>query len=377
MISYSFKRKFIIYFKNYLKLFFHIFNIYFLKKRTNDTAIKYIVEKENWSIKWDGIYISSSINKNINPEIIETSNIPNFSSKTKLIHFGSQYMWVDWHKLLPKNKNYVVSFYHGKESDSPEVMDHINDFINTNYKIYKVTTASSLIKERLLRWGIPKSKIEIIPIGVDTDLFNIPSKIKRKTMRESLGVNKEEILIGSFQKDGQGWSEGNVPKLIKGPDIFVEAVEIIAQKLPVIVLLTGPARGYVKRELSKRKIKFIHLFIDSYIEIANFYNALDLYIVSSREEGGPKAIVESMASGVPLISTNVGMAKDFIIDNHNGGLVNSFNPEEIAIKAFEILNLSKKEDLINAARKDVMRADWKNVSRMYWDKVYKPGINIA
>ena len=86
----------------------------------------------------------------------------------------------------------------------------------------------------------------------------------------------------------------------------MKSVEIISKEVPIVVLLTGPARGYVKKELSKRKIKFIHIFAKSYNEVASFYNALDLYIVSSREEGGPKAIVESMASGVPIISTNVG-----------------------------------------------------------------------
>ena len=82
-------------------------------------------------------------------------------------------MWIDWYKLLPKNKNYVVSFFHGKYSDSPAVKQHIDSFLKSQDSIYKVTTASSLIQSRLLNWGIPKSKLEIIPIGVDTNLFNI------------------------------------------------------------------------------------------------------------------------------------------------------------------------------------------------------------
>ena len=40
-----------------------------------------------------------------------------------------------------------------------------------------------------------------------------------------------------------------------------------------------------------------------------------------------------MASGVPVVTTNVGMAKDFIKDNINGGIVESFNPKDIAKKA--------------------------------------------
>ena len=81
-----------------------------------------------------------------------------------------------------------------------------------------------------------------------------------------------------------------------------------------------------------------------------------------------------MASGVPLVSTNVGMASDFIIDNKNGGLINSFNPEELAAKSLKILMSPYKEELINEAREDVLRADWKNVSNLYLEKIYKKSI---
>ena len=122
---------------------------------------------------------------------------------------------------------------------------------------------------------------------------------------------------------------------------------------------------------------FLHhryFYLDNYEEIINYYHALDLYIVSSREEGGPKPLIESMASGVPVVTTNVGMAKDFIKDNINGGIVESFNPEDISKKSIEILNLPKKI-LISNARKDVMKADWDVVAKLHWENVYKPALN--
>ena len=60
---------------------------------------------------------------------------------------------------------------------------------------------------------------------------------------------------------------------------------------------------------------------------------------SPREEGGPKPMIESMACGVPLVTTNVGMADDFIRDKINGGIIDSFDPNELAKKSMEILNL--------------------------------------
>ena len=53
-----------------------------------------------------------------------------------------------------------------------------------------------------------------------------------------------------FSKDGEGWGEGLIPKLIKGPDIFIETVKQIKQKkLKIFILLLGPVRGFVKKEL--------------------------------------------------------------------------------------------------------------------------------
>ena len=44
-----------------------------------------------------------------------------------------------------------------------------------------------------------------------------------------------------------------ITKINKGPDLFVKSVEIISKEVPIVVLLTGPSRGYVKKELSKEK----------------------------------------------------------------------------------------------------------------------------
>ena len=277
---------------------------------------------------------------------MEISNIPLMNEKKKIIHFGSQYMWVDWYKLISSRNNYIVSFFHGKYEDGTVASKHIDQFIESKDSLFRIITASSIIYKRLKGWGIPDTKLEQIPIGVDTNLFSIPSTDKKRFIWKKLGFKDHEIVIGSFQKDGIGWANGDEPKFIKGPDLFINTVELISKEIPIVVLLTGPARGYVKNKLSEKRIKFKHVYLNIYEEIVDYYHALDLYIISSREEGGPKAIVESMASGVPLISTNVGMAKDFLIDNINGALVESFDPDEMAIKSLNLINHSSKESLI-------------------------------
>ena len=75
-------------------------------------------------------------------------------------------------------------------------------------------------------------------------------------------------------------------------------------------MLLGPSRGFVK-ELEKINVKFFHVYENDYLNIKNYYNILDFYLICSREEGGPKSL-ESMACSVPVITTPVGQTVELV-----------------------------------------------------------------
>ena len=170
--------------RNLLILIFQCVTQKFNNKNFKGKKVNFIVEKANWAIRWDGIYITNSINKFIAKGIAIISTVPLINSDKKVIHFASQYMWLDWHKFLSKNNKYIVSFFHGKYEDGYEVSKHIQSFLETKDSIYKVITASSLVKKRLIKWGIPNKKIILIHTGVDTTLFSIPTPEKRNKIRK-------------------------------------------------------------------------------------------------------------------------------------------------------------------------------------------------
>jgi glycosyltransferase involved in cell wall biosynthesis len=87
------------------------------------------------------------------------------------------------------------------------------------------------------------------------------------------------------------------------------------------VLLSGPARGYVRAGLDRLGIPYVHRRLERYEDVAQLYHALDVYLVPSRQEGGPKSVLEAMASGVPIVSTRVGQATELVRDRVNGRLV--------------------------------------------------------
>ena len=334
--------------------------------------IIFINEKKDWVIQRFGNFICNEIEKK-NPSKISTSTKP-YLFVNKIIHFGSQYMWMAWGRHLSRSNKYVTSFFHGKHEDGPEIARHIDDFILSTKYLSKIITASSIVEKRLINWGIEKDKIVRIPIGVDTKKFVLPNYQLKQESRLLFNIPKNFIVIGSFQKDGVGWNKGLEPKLIKGPDIFLKALEILKKEgFPIFVFLTGPARGFIKNGLDKLKIPWVHRYVKNHNDLVKIYNTLDLYLVTSREEGGPMSLMESMATGVPIVSTNVGMAPDLINHGKNGFLAKTEDYEAIARESMKLLLMPEqtKQIIINA-RKKVISADWEKVAYEHWEKVYKP-----
>jgi len=217
----------------------------------------------------------------------------------------------------------------------------------------------------MISMGIPKEKIIVIPLGVDTNIFQLNKQSHINNLP------KDTITIGSFQKDGNGWGSGDEPKLVKGPDIFCDVVERLSKRYNIFVLLTGPSRGYVKNRLDKSKIKYRHDMLSDVDSLVDYYNAIDLYIIASREEGGPKAVLESLACGVPLVSTKVGMSSDLIVHNENGYLVDVEDIDGLysyACKVIDSKEISNKFS-INGV-KTIKNYDWKNISAKYEKNLY-------
>jgi len=103
--------------------------------------------------------------------------------------------------------------------------------------------------------------------------------------------------------------------------------------------------------LEKIGVPYLHKFLEDYTEIGHFFHALDLYIISSREEGGPKAVLESMASGIPLVTTRVGQAMDLVKHGKNGWMVESEDVDGLAHWAkYVIDNSSSLNDILNLGK---------------------------
>ena len=77
-------------------------------------------------------------------------------------------------------------------------------------------------------------------------------------------------------------------------------------------MLAGKRRNFIINELEKRGINYKYFEMVDFTTLNELYNCLDLYVVSSRYEGGPQAILECAISKTPIISTDVGVASEIL-----------------------------------------------------------------
>ena len=157
---------------------------------------------------------------------------------------------------------------------------------------------------------LTKKPIFVIPFWINQNLwFQIKDLDK---LYSKYHLSKSSYFVGSFQRDTEGFDLKS-PKLSKGPDQFIKIVKDLNKKHKnLVVLLTGRRRQYIINELEKEEIEFKYFEMASFNELNELYNMLDLYIVSSRYEGGPAAIMECALTKTPLISTNVGIADEIL-----------------------------------------------------------------
>ncbi len=235
------------------------------------------------------------------------------------------------------NNKVVFDYFHGNPEIHPEFKDIFQFIINNQKRFHKIRITNSKIKKLFEENGMG-NKLRIIPIGINSEDFKILNEDEKLKFKNEIKIPHNMTIIGSFQKDGVGWNGGDEPKLIKGPDILVSVIKKINYiKKNIFVLLLGPSRNYVKKELEKLNIPFLHVFEKDNRQIYKYYNLLDLYLITSREEGGPKALLESMACKIPIVSTPVGQCID-ILNKNNGILCDTFSPQEISNKAIKILD---------------------------------------
>lgn len=216
----------------------------------------------------------------------------------------------EWCNFIINKK--VIATIHHIDEDKYKLGQHNPMFDFLNKYCHYIQAICKPTYDFLLKQKIPQAISHNYLWYNEKIFYPLTSK---ENLRNKYNLRNKDYIIGSFQKDTEGNSLKDktfLPKLSKGPDIFINIVKDIYKTKPVHIVLTGLRREYLIQQLNAHHIPYTYFNMLSLQEINELYHCLDLYIVSSRYEGGPRSIFEAGATKTPIISTRVGIAEDIL-----------------------------------------------------------------
>jgi len=203
-------------------------------------------------------------------------------------------------------------------------------------------TPSEFIKKKTIKWGV-NIPVKVISNGIDIDTFStsrISEEFLKKYKIEDF-ISKPIIFYsGRIDKD-------------KNLETLIEAIPLVLKEVDVSFLFLGG--GDFKKELVaqladehcsfRKNVCFLGPIQPQDIDLAKFYRLATVFVMPSLIEAQNLAIMEAMASGLPIVAANSGALPELVKDRENGFLVEALKPEAYAEAIVEIIknkNLKKK-----------------------------------
>lgn len=188
------------------------------------------------------------------------------------------------------------------------------DALTQNFCDMFVPISQAVKKQHVEKGGLRESKMAIIPNGTDLEEFD-PARFQHAS-RADYDLPENKTIVTTI---------ANI-RYAKGHDFYLKVIDqSFKQSDDVLFVWIGRGDSHATiqqriRELGlDKRIKIIERVDD----IRPILALSDMFVLSSREEGMPRALMEAMAMGVPCVATNVGGVPE-VIDSQGCGLVAEF-----------------------------------------------------
>ena len=189
-----------------------------------------------------------------------------------------------------------------------------------SYGVDHYVAVSEDIKQWLMQSVYIKAKsITKIVNGVDTEIF-CPFNIEKRLF-SSNGINNR-IVVGAVGRLNP----------IKKHDLFLQAFSKLDHSrynLKLILIGDGPQRYLLESLKNKLPHSERMLLLGECDDVRKHYNAMDIFVLPSKNEGMSNVILEAMASGLPVIATSVGGNPELVTHKKTGMLIQPDSSEAI------------------------------------------------
>jgi glycosyltransferase involved in cell wall biosynthesis len=230
-------------------------------------------------------------------------------------------------------------------------------------KFARVVAVSDEVRQRLLQAGVRAERIDLVRNGIDLRPFDGAVA----TLREEFEAGT--LIVGLVGR--LSWE--------KGIEIFLETAARVLVDVPdakFVVVGDGPDGEKLEALIDTLKIRGSVRMLGRREGMPSVYASLDVMVSSSRQEGLPMAILEGMASGLPLVAAAVGEVPTLVLDGRTGVLVAAGDVEALAAGIVELLRDAEKRARLGAGARRLIEEEY-SAGRMTADylRVYEAAVS--
>jgi glycosyltransferase involved in cell wall biosynthesis len=185
---------------------------------------------------------------------------------------------------------------------------------------YRVIALSRAMQQRVVELGVASEKVLVQYNGVDGERFRLDSKGDSRRQLGYMGASPLICYVGNLQPE-------------KGPDILINGFRVLTEKMrarraELVVLGDGPLmrplESLVHEYSLADRVRLLGRRPNA--EVAVWVSAADVLCLPSLREGCPNVVLEALASGRPVVASNVGGVPE-LLDQDNGLLVPPGQPQ--------------------------------------------------
>lgn len=193
--------------------------------------------------------------------------------------------------------------------------------IDTLKRSAHIISVCNALKDMMLDIDIDEKKISVIPNGIDDNHFYILDKTKA---RQEMGIEIDKYVLLSVG--------ALIP--LKGHDFTIRAVAHLINTNPnlrLYIIGSGPEESRLKSLVETLELQKVVFFVGQVPnnDLIAWYNAADLFCLSSEREGWPNVLTESLSCGTPVVATKVFGTPE-IVKNDSMGILVERNCEDIS-----------------------------------------------
>jgi glycosyltransferase involved in cell wall biosynthesis len=246
-----------------------------------------------------------------------------------------------------------IATHHGIIEGIPRWREKIHAWMINNNIAHHIVAVSAMTRQKLLEEGVKAERIIVIQNGIASTPLE--------------GVNKLEV------RKEAGMREDDLVMLAVGRLVYSKAHEILIAAMPAVLKEFPTAKvgicgdGVLRADL-EAQIRSLGLsdsvrLLGESDHVAKFLASSDVFVLPSRWEGLPMALLEAMMAGLPIIATKVEGVEEVIVQGEHGLLVPIENPDALADAIIQLLaDPQLRHKMGAAAKKQVL--EWYTTDRM-------------